>query len=389
MEGFFLFSSPSLSNFIAIVKMTAVTQWLPSSFKNSFEGEFLQKKNGSNIPSSRRFSWRVGRPSNRITVDGGTKENVKNENINKGVRAVRFRPCIDIHKGKVKQIVGSTLRDLNPNEKENGKENEKGNQKENEKGNEKGNKKENENGGNKGEESFSEEDEGLVTNFESEISSGEYASMYKKDDLWGGHVIMLGADSASQLAALEAIQAFPGGLQVGGGVTAENATKYLDNGASHVIVTSYVFREGRVDLDRLQNLVKVVGKKRLVLDLSCRKKDGSYLVVTDRWQRFSEVALTPQSIAALALSADELLVHGVDVEGMRLGIDEELVSLLGRWSPIPVTYAGGARSLEDLERVRIAGGGCVDITVGSALNIFGGELDYEEVVEWHKRQQKD
>jgi phosphoribosylformimino-5-aminoimidazole carboxamide ribotide isomerase len=68
-------------------------------------------------------------------------------------------------------------------------------------------------------------------------------------------------------------------------------------------------------------------------------------VVTDRWQRFSELALSEASLAALAESCGEFLVHGVDVEGMQLGIDDRLVELLGDWSPIPVTYAGGARTL--------------------------------------------
>ncbi|EFJ42035.1 hypothetical protein VOLCADRAFT_107427 [Volvox carteri f. nagariensis] len=265
------------------------------------------------------------------------------------VGAIRFRPCIDIHKGKVKQIVGSTLKDLPETQG-----------------------------------SVSE----LKTNFVSDKPSSWYSELYRKDGLTGGHVIMLGADEASKQTALEALRAWPGGLHMGGGVTADNAMEYLDAGASHVIVTSYVFREGRLEEDRLKQLVKLVGKQRLVLDLSCRQRDGQYWVVTDRWQRFSSLALSPGSLAALAASCDEFLVHGVDVEGMQLGIDEQLVALLGEWSPLPVTYAGGARTLEDLERVRVAGRGRVDITVGSALDIFGGKLKYNDVVAWHKRQQE-
>eukprot|EP00879_Flechtneria_rotunda_P032982 GHRR01036489.1.p1 GENE.GHRR01036489.1~~GHRR01036489.1.p1 ORF type:complete len:187 (+),score=44.54 GHRR01036489.1:498-1058(+) len=156
---------------------------------------------------------------------------------------------------------------------------------------------------------------------------------------------MLGSDHASRLTAFEALLAWPGGLQLGGGVTTDNAMEYLDAGASHVIVTSFVFREGQLEEDRLKALVKLVGKQRLVLDLSCRQRDGQYWVVTDRWQRFSSLSLGEASLAELAGSCDEFLVHGVDVEGMQLGIDETLVELLGKWSPIPVTYAGGARTL--------------------------------------------
>eukprot|EP00887_Chlorella_sp_A99_P005328 scaffold1.g5328.t1 len=250
-------------------------------------------------------------------------------------------------KGKVKQIVGSTLSDL----KSNG-------------------------------------EQELRTNFEAEQPSSWFAELYARDGLTGGHVIMLGADEASAAAARGALAAYPGGLQLGGGVSTDNAGAWLDAGASHVIVTSYVFREGRLEEERLRSLVAAVGRRRLVLDLSCRRKNnGRYYVVTDRWQRWSELALSEASLAVLAASCDEFLVHGVDVEGMQLGIDDELVALLGAWSPIPVTYAGGARTLEDLERVQRAGQGRVDITVGSALDIFGGALPYADVVAWHRQQQ--
>jgi phosphoribosylformimino-5-aminoimidazole carboxamide ribotide isomerase len=231
-----------------------------------------------------------------------------------------------------------------------------------------------------------ESEKALVTNFESELSAGEYARMYRADALTGGHVIMLGADDASKQAAFDALGAYPQGLHLGGGVTPDNAEQYLAAGASHVIVTSYVFREGELDMARLDAMVKRVGKQRLVLDLSCRYRDGAYYVVTDRWQRFSQLAVTRETVAELAAYCDEFLVHGVDVEGMKLGIDERLVACLGEWSPIPVTYAGGARTLADLELVRRAGRGRVDITVGSALDIFGGALPYRQVVDWHKSQ---
>ncbi|KAL4179027.1 hypothetical protein AMTRI_Chr13g118030 [Amborella trichopoda] len=258
--------------------------------------------------------------------------------------SIRFRPCIDIHKGKVKQIVGSTLRDSQ------------------------------------------EESSTLVTNFESDKSPAEFANLYKNDCLLGGHVIMLGADASSRSAAIEALHAYPGGLQVGGGIDSDNAVGYLEDGASHVIVTSYVFNDGKMDLERLKLLVQQIGKEQLVLDLSCRKKNGKYVIVTDRWQKFSEMILDEGTLGFLAGYADEFLVHGVDVEGKRLGIDEELVALLGRFSPIPVTYAGGVTTLDDLETIKTAGMGRVDVTVGSALDIFGGNLVYKDVVSWHKMQ---
>ncbi|XP_031274257.1 1-(5-phosphoribosyl)-5-[(5-phosphoribosylamino)methylideneamino] imidazole-4-carboxamide isomerase, chloroplastic [Pistacia vera] len=260
--------------------------------------------------------------------------------------AVRFRPCIDIHKGKVKQIVGSTLSDS--------------------------------------------KDDGtkLVTNFESDKSAAEFANLYKEDGLTGGHLIMLGADPLSKAAAIQALHAYPGGLQVGGGINSDNSLSYIEEGASHVIVTSYVFSNGQMDLERLKDLVCDVGKQRLVLDLSCRKKDGKYAVVTDRWQKFSDVYLDEKVLDFLAGYADEFLVHGVDVEGKKLGIDEELVALLGRHSPIPVTYAGGVTTMGDLEKIKTAGMGRVDVTVGSALDIFGGNLAYKDVFAWHSQQEE-
>jgi phosphoribosylformimino-5-aminoimidazole carboxamide ribotide isomerase len=253
---------------------------------------------------------------------------------------MRFRPCIDLRNGKVVQIVGGTLGDA---------------------------------------------PEALVTNFETERAPADYARMYQADNLPGGHVIALGPGNRE--AALSALRAFPGGMQVGGGITPDNAREYLDAGASHVIVTSYVFRNGRVDAERLQQMIDTVGRARLVLDLSCRKRGDTYWVVTDRWQRFSELAITAETLAQLADTCDEFLVHGVDVEGLRLGIDARLVELLGAWSPIPVTYAGGARTLADLELVKARGRGRVDLSIGSALDIFGGGLPYQSVVAWQRRQE--
>jgi len=189
-------------------------------------------------------------------------------------------------------------------------------------------------------------------------------------------------------AAIEALEAYPGGLQVGGGITPDNALEYLQKGASHVIVTSYVFRNGGLDQERLDALVATVGKERLVLDLSCRMREAKYYVVTDRWQKFTDLEVNEDTLKHLATYCAEFLVHGVDVEGMQCGIMEDLVELLGRCTPIPVTYAGGASTLQDLERVRALGQGKVDLTIGSALDIFGGQLEYSKVVEWDQQQRE-
>jgi phosphoribosylformimino-5-aminoimidazole carboxamide ribotide isomerase len=245
-----------------------------------------------------------------------------------------FRPCIDLHDGKVKQIVGGSLSDSGA---------------------------------------------GLRTNFVSERPSSWYAELYRRDGLAGGHVIMLG--SGNEAAAKTALGAYPGGLHVGGGINASNARSYLDAGASHVIVTSWVFRDGRLDESRLAELVQLIGKERLVLDLSCRVRDGEYFVVTDRWQKFTTLRVTQATLQSLAASCAEFLIHAVDVEGLCQGVDLELVKRLGQWSPIPTTYAGGASSLADLQQVASASQGRVDLTIGSALDIFGGSgVRYEECV---------
>ena len=251
---------------------------------------------------------------------------------------MRFRPCIDLREGRVVQIVGGSLKDG--------------------------------------------DDRGLVTNFETDRSPADYARMYKEDDLRGGHVILLGPGNLE--AALSALRAFPGGMEVGGGITPDNAHDYLDAGASHVIVTSYVFRGGQVDVERLDRLVAAAGKDRLVLDLSCRSRETDFWVVTDRWQRFTEVRISRETLEWLSEYCDEFLVHGVDVEGKRTGIETRLVEMLGAWSPIPVTYAGGAKTLADLDRVKELGKGRVDLTIGSALDIFGGDVRYRDVVAWHR-----
>ncbi|HEX4263639.1 MAG TPA: phosphoribosylformimino-5-aminoimidazole carboxamide ribotide isomerase [Verrucomicrobiae bacterium] len=256
-----------------------------------------------------------------------------------------FRPCIDLHEGKVKQIVGGTLSDA-PGQ--------------------------------------------LRTNFISDRPASWFAELYRRDSLSGGHIIMLG--SGNEDAARSALRAFPGGMHVGGGINLDNARQWLDAGASHVIVTSWVFRDGHMDEQRLATLVKAIGKEKLVLDLSCRKRmagdegTSEYFVVTDRWQKFTDLKITRETLEKLSRFCVEFLVHAVDVEGLCSGVDAELVSRLGEWSPIPTTYAGGASSLADLEQVTRLGQGKIDLTIGSALDIFGGRgVRYEDVVAFNKQ----
>lgn len=252
-----------------------------------------------------------------------------------------FRPCIDLHEGKVKQIVGGTL---------------------------------------------SGEPHSLRTNFVADRPAAWFAELYRKDELSGGHVIMLGP--GNHTAACEALEAYPGGLQIGGGINEANARGYLDAGASHVIVTSWVFRQGRLDTDRLAALVRIVGKDRVVLDLSCRRRGDEYYVVTDRWRTFTSMTISASTLGSLSAHCAEFLVHAVDVEGLCDGIDERLVERLAKWTPIPATYAGGARSLDDLARVAEIGKGRIDLTIGSALDIFGGSgVRYADCVEFNRRQQ--
>ena len=226
-------------------------------------------------------------------------------------------------------------------------------------------------------------------NFVSEQDAPFYAKLYQSYGIRGGHIILLnGKDSphyeATKLQALAALQVYPGGMQVGGGITAENAHEFLRAGASHVIVTSYVFRDGKVDYERLEKLVQAVGKEHLVLDLSCRKKDGAYYIVTDRWQKFTEERVTVELLDRLYQYADEFLIHAVDVEGKASGIERELVELLGSWNRIPVTYAGGIGSFQNLEELAEWGQHHLNYTIGSALDLFGGTMKFEDVLAFSK-----
>ena len=233
---------------------------------------------------------------------------------------MQFRPCIDIHNGAVRQIVGGSLKD---------------------------------------------EGDQAITNFTSEYDARFYANLYRKDGIRGGHIILLNPSTseyfdATKKQALEALRAYP-------------------QGASHVIVTSYVFRDGEVKWENLQKLKETVGKERIVLDLSCRKKEDFYYIVTNRWQTFTNVKVTISLLDQLSDYCDEFLIHGVDVEGKSSGVELPLVELLAKWDGIPITYAGGIGSLEDLEAFRCAGKEKLNFTIGSALDLFGGQIPYENV----------
>lgn len=261
---------------------------------------------------------------------------------------MQFRPCIDIHNGQVKQIVGSSLRDAVGAAKE---------------------------------------------NFISAHDAAYFAEIYKKNHIEGAHIILLnGKDSAyyeeTRRQALSALSVYPGHMQVGGGITDENAGQYLDAGADKVIVTSFVFQNGEVNEDHLKRLSKSVGKDHLVLDLSCRQRGSMYYIVTDRWQKDTNTAITEQNLDYFAKYCSEFLIHAVDVEGKSGGIEEHLVRILGGWNRIPITYAGGVHNYDDLEKLYDVGGGKIHVTIGSALDLYGGPMRFEEVLAWC-RQRKE
>ncbi|MCM1039581.1 MAG: phosphoribosylformimino-5-aminoimidazole carboxamide ribotide isomerase [Ruminococcus sp.] len=259
---------------------------------------------------------------------------------------MEFRPCIDIHNGKVKQIVGSSLQDEGDRAKE---------------------------------------------NFVAGQDAAFFADLYKKNNIKNGHIILLNPREseyyeATKEQALSALAAYPQGLQIGGGITAENAAQFLKAGASHVIVTSYVFKDGRIHFENLHRLVKETGREKLVLDLSCRMKNGCYYIVTDRWQKYTDVVLNTETMDELASYCDEFLIHAVDVEGKADGIEENLVEMLGNWNKIPVTYAGGVHSFEDLRLLKELGKDHIHVTIGSALDLFGGTMKLEDVLAYVRRQ---
>ncbi|EAU84783.2 N-(5'-phospho-D-ribosylformimino)-5 [Coprinopsis cinerea okayama7 len=245
-----------------------------------------------------------------------------------------FRPCIDLHNGQVKQIVGGTLSDSSP--------------------------------------------DALRTNFVAEQSAGQFAELYKLHDLTGGHVIKLGP--GNDAAAKEALATWPKGLQIGGGINETNAQEWLDAGASKVIVTSYLFPNGNFSLERLQRLSQSIGKENLVVDVSCRRRGEKWLVAMNKWQDITDMEVCKETLDLLSEYCSEFLIHAADVEGLCQGIDEALVEKLGEWVTIPTTYAGGAKDLNDLDLVNRLSGGKVDLTYGSSLDIFGGKVSFEKLV---------
>lgn len=257
---------------------------------------------------------------------------------------MRFRPCIDIHNGKVKQIVGSSLKD---------------------------------------------QGDKALENFVASQDAAFFARLYYKKGLKGGHIILLNPPESeyyekTRQQALSALSAYPEGLQVGGGISPFNAEIFLKNGASHVIVTSYVFKDGQLHYDRLKEMLNAVGKEHLVLDLSCRRKENEYYIVTDRWQKYTDVKLNAETIEKLSCCCDEFLIHAVDVEGKSQGIEQDLAVLLGNTCKIPCTYAGGVHDFHDLELLKELGNGKLDVTIGSALDLFGGKMKFEDVLAYMK-----
>lgn len=260
---------------------------------------------------------------------------------------MEFRPCIDIHNGKVKQIVGGSLKDQ----------------------------------GNT-----------ACENFVSNKDAAYYANFYKEHKITGGHIILLNNESseyyqATKAQAMGALAAYPLGMQIGGGIKPGNALEYLDAGASHVIVTSYVFVDGRIHYERLYEMERTVGKEHLVLDVSCKKVGDEYFVVTDRWQKLTREVVDYRLLDELSNHCDEILIHAVDVEGKNNGIEKDLASMLGDWGKIPVTYAGGVHSYEDVTLLKVLGKNKLNVTVGSALDLFGGSLSFEKIYDLCKNIQ--
>lgn len=257
----------------------------------------------------------------------------------------KFVGCIDLHDGQVKQIVGGTLKD---------------------------------------------NDDSLETNFVSKYPPSYYAQLYLKNRIEGCHVIKLGPNNDA--AAMEALNAAPGFLQVGGGINDENCLQWLEK-ASKIIVTSWLFtKEGTFLMDRLQLLSNKCGPDRIVVDLSCRRTpDSKWVVAMNKWQTLTTLELNKETFTELSKYTDEFLIHAADVEGLCKGIETDLVTKLYEWTKdinkeVKIVYAGGAKSISDLELVDKLSNGTVDLTYGSSLDIFGGKLvRFQDCCEWNSK----
>ncbi|MBT3539096.1 phosphoribosylformimino-5-aminoimidazole carboxamide ribotide isomerase [bacterium] len=248
---------------------------------------------------------------------------------------MQFRPCIDILNGKVTQIVGETLATNSL----------------------------------------------VAENFVTNKNAAYFADLYKKNNLAGGHIIMLDKTEKTKSQTIEALKTFPQDFQVGGNINSDNAQEFINAGASHIIVTSYIFKDNKLSPLRLQRLMSAVKKEKIVLDLSCRKKNNEYYVVTNRWQIFSNFKVTSKNLETLSNYCDEFLIHGVDSEGKLQGVEIDLLNILKDFTGIPITYAGGIRDMNDIEKIKQTGNGYINFSVGTALDIFGGELNYNKVIE--------
>ncbi|KAF6005708.1 hypothetical protein HII12_005282 [Brettanomyces bruxellensis] len=243
--------------------------------------------------------------------------------------------CIDIHGGKVKQIVGGTL---NQDDTEQSKNTCKSN---------------------------------LETNFVSEKSSSYYAKLYEEHGIIRTHVIKLGSLEENNRVAIEALKAWPKHLQIGGGINDTNAKYWIQQGADKVIVTSWLFPKGQFDKSRLERISQLVGKEHLVVDLSYFDAGG---VEQGRLLSYSRGTARNSSFMQLMLKA------------FCKGIDQELVAKLAEWCTSPIVYAGGAKSIDDLKLVDKLSHGRVDLTFGSALDLFGGKLvRFKDCCKWNQQ----
>lgn len=200
---------------------------------------------------------------------------------------------------------------------------------------------------------------------------------------------MIKLGDGNDAAARAALQAWPGGLQLGGSINALNAAEWLEAGAEKLIVTSWLFPNCTFSIERLAEISSLIGRDRLVVDLSCRCTGDGWTVAINKWQTLTDMQLNGESLHRVARFCSEFLIHAADVEGLCCGIDERLVKMLALWSPLPCTYAGGGRRIEDLDLVDRLSNGRVDVTFGSALDIFGGSgIKLVDCIKWNREHSR-